>query len=180
METTFRDYLSFGQIGESRIAGWFKRKGYSVLRVYEKEINSGKGPRFFTPHGKLIALDMLVINKLARKVFWIEAKHKTAFTWHRNTGEWVTGIDLKHYGDYCSLQKLSPFPVWLLFLHLGGQAKDSPAQSPAGLFGGELGYLQKHEHHRHRNWGIGGMVYWAHKTLREIANLEEVTQAAQS
>ena len=94
----FAECLEVGKAGESAIAGWFKRKGYCILPVYEKEINEGKGPQLFTPLVSLIAPDLLIFN--ATKIFWVEAKHKEAFTWHRICQRWVTGIDLRHYKDY--------------------------------------------------------------------------------
>jgi len=164
--SNFIDNLKQGQIGESIIAEWFKSKGYNVLPIYEVEIDSGKGPRLFTPTEQLIATDMFVFNY--EKAFWIEAKHKTAFSWHRISGQWVTGIDLKHYEDYCKLQKSTKFPVWLIFLHKGGQAKDSPVESPKGLFGNDLNYLMQNENHRSDKWGKYGMVYWAIKDLKRL------------
>lgn len=86
----------------------------------------------------------------------------------------MTGIDLRHYEDYCKVDDASPWPVWLLFLHRGGQAKDSPGNSPAGLFGKPLDYLRTHENHRHENWGRSGMVYWAHESLKLLADVEEL------
>lgn len=170
----FRQSLAFGKVGESLIANWLKRRGYTVLPVYEKEISEGKGPQLFTPSQNLIAPDLFAFNGGTDKAFWIEAKHKSAFTWHRITSRWTTGIDLKHYRDYLKVADLSPWPVWLLFLHQKGQAKDSPPGCPTGLFGQELSYLRQHENHRHGNWGNGGMVYWAHTTLKKLATLEEI------
>ena len=171
----FSSTLRFGKIGESAIAEWFKRKGYSALPVYEKEISEGKGPQLYTPVASLIAPDLVVLRGDGR-VFWIEAKHKTAFTWHRNTQTWNTGIDLRHYEDYLKVAQVSPWPIWLLFLHEDGVAKDTPEGqiSPTGLFGGELIYLSKNEHHRHENWGRSGMVYWTDTTLKLLATLDEV------
>lgn len=169
---TFESNLDFGRVGESRIAEWLKSKGHSILPVYEIEKQTGKGPRLFLPDKKLIAPDMFVFK--ADKAYWIEAKHKTAFSWHRKTGCWVTGIDLKHYLDYCEIDDFSPWPVWLLFLHDGGQAKDSPPDSPSGLFGETLKVLRQHENHRHANWGPSGMVYWARDRLRLLAPLESL------
>jgi hypothetical protein len=163
---TFAANLDFGQVGESRIASWFKAKGYGVLPVYEIEKQTGKGPRLFMPKDVLIAPDMLTFKGAA--AFWIEAKHKKAFTWHRLTNRWVTGIDLRHYLDYCKVDDSTPWPVWLLFLHDGGQAKDSPPDSPRGLYGNALAYLRKHENHRHENWGKTGMVYWALESLKRL------------
>ncbi len=171
MSSTFKETLRVGKIGESKIAQYFMGKGYNVLPVYELEIDSGKGPQLYTPGKQLIAPDMLVFKM--EKCFWIEAKHKTAFTWHRNTQRWTTGIDLNHYGHYCLVDDCTPWPVWLMFLHKGGQAKDSPANSPAGLFGNSLEFLRSHENHRSPNWGKSGMVYWSKDSLKFIAPIEQ-------
>jgi len=172
--TTFAGKLAYGQVGESKIANWLKSKGYSVLPVYEIEYHTGKGPRLFAPNKILIAPDMFVFK--ANRQLWVEAKHKHAFSWHRITSRWVTGIDLRHYHDYCEIDNYSPFPVWLLFLHDGGQAKDSPPNSPSGLFGNKLSFLRDHENHRHGNWGNQGMVYWGVDSLKRLASLSEMSR----
>lgn len=175
---SFSRTLRYGQAGESAIAQWFRYKGYAVMPVYEKILDTGKGPQLFLPNDKrLIAPDMFVFN--AGNAWWIEAKHKTAFTWHRKTNRWVTGIDLHHYQHYLEVNSTTPWDVWLLFLQRGGQAKDSPQNSPAGLFGDTLDRLSHTENHRHSNWGKSGMVYWAYDSLRLIAALEEVEAACQ-
>lgn len=148
------------------------------MPVYEKLIDEGKGPQIFTPGRQLIAPDMFAFKTTG--AMWIEAKHKTAFTWHRLTKCWVTGIDLRHYADYCEVDNITPWPVWLLFLHRGGQAKDSPPNSPAGLFGNKLSILRKNEHHRHENWGSGGMVYWAVDALKLMAELSAVDASSKN
>lgn len=169
---TFETSLQEGRVGESRIATWLRSRGWHVVPVYEIEKHTGKGPRLFAPKKKLIAPDMLVFN--AQKTLWIEAKHKEAFTWHRNTQAWVTGIDLYYYKDYLEIAESTPFPVWLLFLQRGGHAKDSPDTSPSGLYGGDLRELKQTEHHRFGNYGKGGMVYWSIDALRLLAALAEL------
>lgn len=173
---TFAQQLNYGKAAESAIARWFRNRGWAVMPVYEKIIDEGKGPQVFLPQGGLIAPDLLVFRcqKGDDQTHWIEAKHKTAFSWHRLTGRWVTGIDLRHYEDYCRVDDMTPWPVWLLFLHEGGQAKDSPPNSPAGLFGNKLAVLRKCENHRHANWGHSGMVYWALESLIKLADLSEI------
>lgn len=171
----FAESLKHGQAGESAIAAWLYARGYYVLPVYEKILDTEKGPQLFTPERSLIAPDLLTYNR-AGEVRWIEAKHKSAFTWHRLTQKFVTGIDLRHYADYLAVDDESPWPVWLLFLHEGGQAKDSPP-SPDGLFGNPLSLLRECESHRHENWGKTGMVYWAIDSLRKVATLDEVIAA---
>lgn len=167
----FQQSLAFGQTGESAIAMWLRKRGFAVLPVYEKILDTGKGPQLFLPDGCLIAPDMFVFK--GDNALWIEAKHKTAFSWHRITARWVTGIDLRHYEDYLRVDDSSPWPVWLLFLHRGGQAKDSPANSPSGLFGNTLAHLRHNENHRSDKWGRSGMVYWSIDNLKLLAPLSE-------
>lgn len=169
---SFERSLSRGLAGESAIARWLRRRGFSVLPAYQTMLDTGKGPQLYTPDCTLITPDMLVFK--GNRVLWIEAKRKTAFAWNRQRGCWVTGIDLRHYSDYCRVEDCSPWPVWLLFLHEGGQAKDSPADSPAGLFGNSLEYLRHNENHRSPKFGSGGMVYWDIGCLRLMATVDAV------
>jgi len=161
---TFDDQLKFGQAGEGKISQWLMDKGFSILPVYEKIINNGKGPQLFSNKKSLIAPDLFVFK--GEDAFWIEAKHKTAFSWHRISQRWVTGIDLRHYVDYLKVDDDTHWPVFLFFLHDGGQAKDSPIKSPPGLFGNKLSFLRENESHRHRNHGNSGMVYWSIDKLK--------------
>ena len=163
-----------GKAGESAIARWLRGKGCSLLPVYEKIISEGKGPTLFPelPHDPIVAPDLLVWE--GNNVRWIEAKHKHGFTKHRQTGDWVTGIDGYHFDQYLQVEMFSPWPVWLLFLQRGGQTKDSPEISPEGLFGGPLRVLVGAIHHRCTadQCGKGGMVYWAREKLELLASLD--------
>ena len=175
----FDKQLAFGKIGESDIACWCRARNSSVLPVYELEIDEGKGPRLFGANGEHVAPDMMIFPVAE----WLEAKHKSRWTWHRKTGRWVTGIDLHHYEGYQDCQRDTMRRVWLLFLqkfdkpHKRDLQQGSPASCPAGLFGGSLDYLRRHENHRHANWGRHGMVYWSSDTLRLLATLDEVEAA---
>lgn len=166
---SFKSKLHQGQIGESLIANWLKSQGYNILPVYEKNIDNGKGPQIFTATQELIAPDLLAFK--CERVFWAEAKQKTAFTYHRITGKWTTGIDLRHYEDYLKVSLLMPWPLWLLFLHTNNHTEEYPYICPAGLFGRDLDYLKNHENHRSDKWAKG-MVYWAHDTLKLLAPIE--------
>ena len=175
---TFEQSLKHGQIGEGKIAAWLKSKGKSIMPVYEKEINEGKGPQFFTPDNSLAAPDMLVFPKMT----WVEAKRKSTFTWYRkgNPPNWETGIDYHHYCDYQRVMKTSQIPVWLLFLHESEKPSDTdlkwscPPQCPTGLFGQSLEYLVENESHVSENWGNNGMVYWGVDKLKRLADLEDL------
>jgi hypothetical protein len=174
-QVSFSEQLHFGKVGESRIARWLMERSWTVLPVYETELHSGKGPVLYSMSSALVAPDMLAYRQ--SDVKWVEAKTKTSFTWHRITQRWVTGIDLRHYRDYLKIASESPWPIWLLFLHLDSQgAKDTPTElvgeSPVGLFGNELLHLSGCENHRHDNWGRSGMVYWELDSLRCLATID--------
>jgi hypothetical protein len=172
----FKETLAIGKAGESKIAKWMQSRGNYVLPTYEKEINEFKGPVLYRPDGsQVICPDLLAITK--NGMAWIEAKHKSAFSWHRKSSCWVTGIDRHHFHEYLSIAKEIPsIKVYLLFLHQDGfLAKDTPIgmQSPTGLFSGEILRLAGCPNHEHLNWGKSGMVYWAHDSLVKLADIEE-------
>jgi len=165
---SFNAKLAEGKVGESQIANWLKNRGHHILPVYEIEKGQYKGPAVYSSVGEsIIAPDMLIFGK--GKTIWIEAKHKDAFSYHRMTGRFVTGIDLHHYEQYQKIRRLVDWPVWLMFLHRGGSAKDS-AKSNSGLYCGEIEYLMANENHRHKNHGRTGMVYWAEKVLKKLSD----------
>ena len=171
---TFCDNLATGRVAESHIARFMRAQGASILPVYEVAEGMCKGPQVFAPMGQeYIAPDMFCFN--LRGAIWIEAKHKSAFTYHRLTERWTTGIDYHHYTHYRKISELSAWPVWLLFLHReNGQAKDSPPGCPSGLFGGNLETLSRKVNHMHENFGRSGGIFWAVDSLQYIASYADV------
>ena len=167
---SFEEKLRNGQVAETQIAKWLMKKGYCVMPVYEKVIDEGKGPQIFSSDGELVAPDMQVFN--AERTLWVEAKQKRVFTWHRITERWTTGIDLRHYNDYQQVAELSPWPVWLFFLHTQKHTTEKPYNCPSGLYGRSLAYLNEHENHQSENWGPTGMVYWAVDTLMRYTDVD--------
>lgn len=181
----FDEKLAFGKVAESLIAQFFMRRGHAVLPVYEIEKASGKGPQFFLAEESLVAPDMLVFTSSGQ--LFIEAKHKSVFSWYRKESCWVTGIDLRHYFDYLKVSKTSCVPVWLMFYHRDSRPSESdlthgcPNICPTGLYGGEIGSLAARESHRTfaagthsqiKGHGRSGMVYWRERSLRKFAERE--------
>lgn len=186
---SFAESLQTGKVGESLIARYMMARGHSVLPVYEIEKDTGKGPQLFAPMGEqLVAPDMLVFTHGG--VLFVEAKHKSVFTWHRLTRRWTTGIDIRHYDDYQRVAARTGTPVWLLFYHRESTPKQrdidlgSPMECPSGLFGNELWYLVRNENHRSKPFnpnragylghGHSGMVYWRESSLKKIAAAESM------
>jgi hypothetical protein len=173
----FDQQYSFGFIAESAIAKWLQSRGAIILPVYEKMVDDKIGPRVFSAERNYVAPDMLVYSH--GKFKWIEVKHKSAFSWYHIGCCWVTGIDQHHFRDYLDLRKALNTPVWLLFLHEYGVAKDTPTGmvSPTGLFGDELLVLAAKINHVSERYGRHGMVYWKHTDLRKVATLRDVLGA---
>jgi len=166
MSHSFTHLLREGRKGERLIAHWLMRRGFSVLPAYAVSEHDAKGPRVFSMEGDLISPDLFVFGQ--SKAFWVEAKSKAAFTWHRISQTYQDGIDIRCWDDYRALRERINWPVWLLFLHGPHQrAKDNPPDKtpPTGLFGGEIERLATCIHHRSDNYGSGGMVYWCHADL---------------
>ena len=152
-------------------------RGAQVLPIYDIEYETGKGPRIFAASGSLVAPDLLIFSR--GKLHWIEAKHKSVFTWYRKKQRWETGVDLRHYHQYLKVRKTFDLPVWLLFLHrvsvpssIDRKYPDCPEACPVGLFGNDLDFLQSRSREDAR-WARG-MVYWGIEDLKQLATLNEV------
>lgn len=180
---SFDDRLQEGLAGESLIAKWLLRRGWNILPAYEKIQHNFKGPRIISAGGNLISPDMLAFrfDETGGEVHWIEAKSKAAFTWYRIGQTYQDGIDLHCWKDYIKLNRLAPWPVWLLFLHGPGEvAKDNPdgMTPPTGLFGNTIQVLRDCIDHESARWARG-MVYWNICDLRIIAKWDDVVEGSQ-
>jgi hypothetical protein len=174
----FMEKLKHGKVGEGVIARWLKSRGNHVMPVYEIEKSAGKGPQLFSSDGSYIAPDMFVFTSNGNSVVWVEAKTKTRFSWYGIKRCFVTGIDTRHYADYCKVQSVSPWEVWIMFLHLNSETWlpdvekwGAPSQCPTGLFGHRLSVLKDKVSHVSEK---DGMTYWTHGTLMHLAALEEI------
>jgi len=171
----FENALAFGQAGELTVSKWLQSRGHMVFPAYEKEGGDFKGPQLFSAHGDLVLPDLLAFRE--GKAIWFEVKRKTCFTWHRISRQWVTGIDLHHYGQYQEVSARTKLPVWLMFYHPKSTPDERdlkhgcPDDCPTGLFGNDISELCGVENHRHENWGKNGMVYWSHRRLKRLAGV---------
>ena len=181
VNSSFERRLEFGRVGEGLISRWLQSRGHLVFPAYDKEIGSGKGPQLFSAAGDLVLPDILAFY--GNRIQWVEAKHKSCFTWHRITRRWTTGIDIRHYNEYRQVSANTRLPVWLMFWHPQSKPDEKdvaygcPPECPTGLFGNELEALAKLENHRSDKWGRTGMVYWAVDSLRLIARAESLSLA---
>lgn len=175
-QSQFQQALLFGQLGESYIANFMRNRGFHVLPVYEKQVGNYKGPRIFMSYislkKQLIAPDMLIIRD--GKGVWLEAKHKSHFTWYGKGQCWTTGINKHCFDDYLLLQQMTQMDVWLFFLHSDNQTWtqdvrkwNAPPICPTGLFAGRLAVLARQIDHI-GDFGTSGMVYWRDDQLTKL------------
>lgn len=170
----FQDNLREGLVGESEIATWLRRGGFSVLPAYEKVVDDFKGPRFYSPTAELVSPDMLAFKH--GQQLWIEAKTKTRFSWFGSGGYWVTGINYKHYLDYLQVEKETGLPVCVMFLHRESETwpQDiarwgAPRTCPTGLF---YCRLTTEHSHKHKDWKGVEMIYWSLSRLKQLVPLD--------
>lgn len=169
----FAEQLQQGKVAESKIANWLRfRCRYSVLPVYEIGENQYKGPQFYAPSGEFVAPDILAMRE--GQIKWIEAKHKSVFSWYRIGQCWVTGIDRHHYRAYLKIAEESEWPVWLMFYHTKSETTEGDGKCPSGLFGNDLSLLMRCPDHESDRWGKYGMIYWKHQDLKLLATCAEV------
>lgn len=176
--TTFEQKLEIGRLGEDLISRWFRSFGWNILPAYEISQDTGKGPRFFSASGdNIVSPDLLIFQECEFR--WVEAKHKSAFTWHRITESWQTGIDRHHWNEYLKVREQSKLPVYLFFLHEPGHiSKDTPEgmTSPSGLYGKSLDVLKDQIDHESDRHGTSGMVYWKEKDLKKYSEYFEILE----
>lgn len=158
---SFTKKLADGHTYEMLICKKLRRNGWNVLPAYEIR-NTKKSPRLFTSEcGDLVIPDLLALKD--DKIMWVEIKSKSAFTWHRKTGTWQTGLDINHWNDYKKVYEITGLPVWIYFVHkTGHNAVDTPddLNSPVGIYKQHIDRLIKTVDHKHINHGRYGMVYW--------------------
>jgi hypothetical protein len=170
---SFEDTLARGDSGEDKVRKWLLSWGYCILPRFQPD--NGRGPRIYTPERDLIAPDIACFHPVENCIRWVEVKTKDVFSHHRKTNNWVTGIDLKPYEQYKELLTISPWPIWILFLHELDriETRDEPWPCPTGLFGQSLDILMSCENHTDDRWARG-MVYWKIDNLHFYSTLEDI------
>lgn len=177
-EAGFKLRLATGLTNEERLKKYFNTRGWTVVHIPS---NGDRGPCLCTPSGEVVTTDFLLIKGV--RVIWVEAKSKTRSNFFGKTGKWQTGIDLEYWDAYNQIAKLTPFPVWIFFLHEDETLSEldrfygATGKAPTGLWGATLDYLEKTWHHKSDRYGAGGMIYWELDRLNQRATLDEFREA---
>lgn len=183
MVRTFDESLKYGQVGEDVVSKYLQRKGCLVFDTCNGAMTKNKGPRLSGSNHDIVSPDLMIF--VNGNTGWAEVKRKNGFTQYntynrdRKIKQWQTGIDLRLFKQYIKAAEETDLQLGLLFLHEGGWAKQSPTESPAGLFGQTIKNLAKRKDHEyedrdHNHFNSGGMVFWNIYDLIKIDTYEEV------
>jgi len=167
--TDFKQTLAQGKLIETLIAKWLIKRGYTIIPIYEIADNQYKGPQIFTPHESIIAPDMLAFKD--GYFYFIEAKFKSGFTKHDNTGHYLTGIDLPHYRNYIKVMEHFNTDIRIIFVMEGKEVMGNTWNS--GVYMGYLSEMVDCIHHTHEKGSKHGMVYWDEEVLTKVCTLEQ-------
>lgn len=170
MADDFQEKLEFGLDGENKVAKFMLSHGYDVLQIYKKEGAEKQGPRLLSSLGHRVAPDMMVFRN--GKQFWIEVKRKTGATWFKLSEQWETGINRRHFNEYCAISEMSQLPLWIIFIQEGGPAERSGPVTPKGWFCQSIEWLKANALKKTFN---PSMIYWRLYDMKQLdANPEEV------
>jgi len=127
---SFEEKLEWGEEGEKTIASRLIKKGVAVAPLYQFK-NHDNTPIMLTDKEQLILPDLTCWKD--GKNFFVECKRKNQ--WVSYGGVVETGLDQRHFKEYCNLKAITGQKVYLFFIH---ENKDP------GVFFHELRYLLPH------------------------------------
>lgn len=140
----FADRLAFGESAEGKVETWVA--GFAgVVPLARLPGGNGQGPTVQTPHGRLLAPDLLAFKD--GHVVFLEVKRRTRPDLHRKSGRLVTGIEARDFNRYRQFRAAAGSPVVVVFVHDEGAP---------GFRGDELLNLADRIHH-----DAGAMLFWA-------------------
>ena len=158
MKKAFINAKNEGRALEATISSMLVNEGWTVMPITTDNTH-GIGPRITNKHGSTAAMDILAWK--GADVRFLECKAKATFSLHRNSGQWVTGLDKRLWDDYLKGQEGAPFKVALIFLQEPGEEG-----SPSGLYWAWLSHLATHVHHEFAgNEATPAMIYFSEQAL---------------
>lgn len=100
-----------GREAEEEWLSYMARKGFFAFPAYGADgtDNKSKAPKVWTPNGKIIAPDVIAIDRDGKAV-WLEVKAKSCpgyryFGQHKG---WEHGVDNRLFNEYGKINKVSP------------------------------------------------------------------------
>lgn len=158
----FRQQLARGREYEVAFSRWLQaERGYYTLPVFDfNGIGSNVAPHIQRGEERLVVPDILA-NKDGVWA-WFEVKLKERADWHRKTKALVTGLPLRNWQHYLSVQKATQTPVFLVFIHL----------TEGEVIAEDIRTLSYHHIHHAATMDSGGTVFFEYSRLRRVVSLD--------
>lgn len=180
MHEDFDNKLAWGKEGEQQIVAMLNRRGYIVAYTGPAS-QKDPVPSIWLPEelhaDPLIAPDLFVTKRFPeatldpssmpcwnckywwRNSFYVEVKRYSHWTWNFKEHEWQTGMSVRHFFNYCSVQKFIGYPVTIYLIMEG---EPSPQRqmipTPSGVYAAPLHNLEvttrKHQYKDTMWWSI--------------------------
>jgi hypothetical protein len=106
-----RPAAKVGRKAEHLVASFLRSLGWYVLHSYGYDEGDDKPPLLTTKSKSLIIPD-LDISKDGHR-YWLEVKYKAKATFHRVSGVWEHGINLRQYLHYQQVEAITGCAVFL-------------------------------------------------------------------
>lgn len=162
---SFQASLARGKAEERKLAAYLKALNYRVLPTTEF---SGSGaPTLDGEADSIIMPDLQAFKDGAGE--WFECKWKSRATESTRYDRLETGISIRHYLQYCRIERETAIPVAIVFVH----EKEREVRC------GTLNQLQAAFSHDDRSDKMerGGMRFWAWESIPLWMPLEELSSA---
>ena len=152
MHEDFENKLAWGKEGEQQIVAMLNRIGLIVAYTGPAS-QKDPIPSIWLPEAlhadPLIAPDLFVTQRIPPPSaidpcsFYVEVKRYSHWTWNFKEHEWQTGMSVRHFFNYCSVQKFMGYPVTIYIIMEG---EPSPQRrmipTPSGVYAAPLHNLE--------------------------------------
>lgn len=143
-----RPSAKVGRKAERLVASFLQRLGWYVLHSYAYDEGEDKPPLLKTKTESLIIPDLDVCKGGRR--YWLEVKYKADATFHRASGVWEHGINLRQYLHYKRVETTTGCPVFLSVVE----------NSSGRLLLARLLDLPEGRRYSGRKMDKDGMIFW--------------------
>lgn len=166
----FQKQLAIGQEYENAVANWLRRE--RDFFVYPAcggpKAGDFRGPAMVRGSSVLTLPDLLAAKN--NEMTWFEVKEKERADLHRNSGNIVTGLALRHWLDYCAIKKETGSRVFIIFVH----------QQENEVRTAEIDNLKVLINHQYSGGKMdnGGMIFFKFHRLHYLMTVTELMRHA--
>lgn len=183
MNEDFSNKLAWGKEGEQQIVALLNRRGF-IAEYTGPASQENPVPSIWLPghiHADpLIAPDLFVTHRIPGAAmdpysFYVEVKRYSHWTWNYKDHEWQTGMAVRHFFNYCAVQKFVGYPVTIYLIMEGEPSPQRPTiGTPSGVYAAPLHNLEvSTKKHQYMD-----TMWWSIEDFSILCTLEELRPPA--